>query len=85
MKHEDAYKSLKAAKAQLDAVLKMTEDDRYCIEISNQIAATISLLRKAQKTVLSDHLKSCMVNSVQKGKVEDVVAEIDKILQRVLL
>lgn len=37
---------LKTARGQLEAVLKMIDDDRYCIDISNQILATEALLKK---------------------------------------
>ena len=32
-------KLLKTAKGQLDGILRMVEEDRYCIDISNQILA----------------------------------------------
>ena len=37
---------LKTAKGQIDGLLKMIEDDRYCVDISTQIIATISILKK---------------------------------------
>lgn len=30
----------------------MIEDDRYCIDISNQVLATISLLNKANREII---------------------------------
>ena len=38
---------LKTARGQLDGILKMVEEDRYCIDISNQILASNALLKKA--------------------------------------
>ena len=35
---------LKTAICQLDGILKMVEEDRYCIDISNQILATSAIL-----------------------------------------
>ena len=31
---------LKTARGQIDGILKMIDDDRYCVDISNQIMAT---------------------------------------------
>lgn len=44
---ENITRLLKTARGQLDGILKMVEDDRYCIDISNQILATQSILKKS--------------------------------------
>ena len=36
---------LKTARGQLDGVIRMVEEDRYCIDISNQLMAIESLVR----------------------------------------
>ena len=35
---------LKTARGQIDGILKMVEDDRYCMDISNQVMATEAIL-----------------------------------------
>ena len=61
-----ALQSLKAAKRQIDGIIKMVEDGRYCIDISNQIMAAQSLLRKTNVLILKQHLdhygKTAMIN-----------------------
>ena len=37
-------RQLKTAKGQLEGIIKMVEEDRYCIDISNQVLATRALL-----------------------------------------
>lgn len=44
---------LKTAYGQLEGIMRMVEDDRYCIDISNQILATEAVLRRANKEILS--------------------------------
>ena len=41
---EKALKNLKTAKGQLEGIIKMIEEERYCIDISNQILASTALL-----------------------------------------
>ena len=36
-----ALQSLKTARGQIEGIIKMIEDDRYCIDISNQIWNTV--------------------------------------------
>ena len=36
-----AIQNLKIAKGQIEGIIKMIEDERYCIDVSNQIIAVI--------------------------------------------
>ena len=37
---------LKTARGQIDGILKMVEEDRYCIDISHQIMASEAILKR---------------------------------------
>ena len=54
---------LKTARGQIDGILRMVEEDRYCMEISQQLMATEAILNKANKEILTAHLKSCVTNA----------------------
>ena len=45
-KNSPVFRNLKIARGQVDGIIKMLEEDRYCIDVSRQIMATISILRK---------------------------------------
>ena len=51
---------LKTARGQLDGIIKMVEEDRYCLDVSNQLMATQSILKKANRMVLKAHMNSCV-------------------------
>jgi len=74
--------SLKTARGQLDGILKMIEEDRYCIDVSKQILAVQSLLKKANLEILRGHVKTCVAHAVKKGdadaKIEEIFDIIDK-------
>ena len=78
-------KILKTARGQLDAVIKMVEDDRYCMDISHQIMAAEGLLNNANCQVLTAHLKHCVNNAEteedRNEKVDELVALMSKILK----
>ena len=84
MKHLEAMKILKVAKGQLDAVISMIENERYCIDISNQIQATLALLKKAQKQIISEHLNHCVRESFDRNNSEEKIEEIQQLLNRIL-
>ena len=43
---------LKTARGQIDGILKMIEEDRYCVDVSNQIMATQAILKRANKEII---------------------------------
>ena len=43
---------LKTARGQIDGILKMIEEDRYCIDISNQVLAAEAMLKKANREII---------------------------------
>ena len=47
---------LKTARGQLDGILAMVEANRYCMDISNQILATQSILSKVIREILKAHM-----------------------------
>ena len=74
---------LKTARGQIDGILKMVEEDRYCVDISNQILATDAILRKANKEILRAHMKCCVKDAFQTGqedrKIDELIDIIDKL------
>jgi CsoR family transcriptional regulator, copper-sensing transcriptional repressor len=79
--HNKALNLLKTAKGQIDAVIKMTEDERYCVDISNQIMATIALLKKANLDILKNHLETCLRQSFEEGNEVEKVDEVIEVLK----
>ncbi|MGI6433261.1 MAG: metal-sensing transcriptional repressor [Sphaerochaetaceae bacterium] len=83
--HGKVSQLLKTARGQLDGLLKMVEDDRYCIDISNQLLATEALLKKTNKMVLEAHMHSCVVESfASETDIEEKVAEILKVVDKLI-
>ena len=75
---------LKTARGQMDGILKMVEEDRYCIEISQQLMATEAILNKANKEILAAHLKCCVSNAQSQEEMEEKIDELISMLGRIL-
>lgn len=73
---------LKTARGQIDGILNMIEDDRYCIDISNQIMAAQSLLGKANAEVLKAHVSHCVRSAINTGEADQKLEEISMILEK---
>ena len=78
-------KLLKTAKGQIEGILRMIEEDRYCIDISNQIMATQAILKRANTEVLTAHCKGCVAGArteeEKAEKVDEMVALLSKLLK----
>ncbi len=75
---------LKIARGQIDGVLRMVEEDRYCIDISNQIMAAINALKGINRDILKAHLEHCVTTSLEakdEKDVEDKMEEIIKVIE----
>lgn len=74
---------LKTARGQLDGLIKMVEEDRYCVDISNQLMATQAILKKVNSEVIKAHLKCCVKDSFVQGNEDEKIEEILKLLEKV--
>lgn len=76
---------LKTARGQIDGILKMVEEDRYCIEIAQQLMATEAILNRVNKEILTAHLKCCVSNAESQEekdkKIDELVSMLGKILK----
>ncbi len=80
---EKVVRLLKTARGQIDGILKMIDDNRYCIDISNQIMACQAVLSKVNREVLNAHLQNCVLSGNGDDSKEKL-AEIAKILDQLL-
>ena len=73
---------IKTARGQLDGVLRMVDDDRYCLDIVNQILAAQAILKKANKEILKSHMAVCITDDVEAEdatkKINEMVDLLDK-------
>ena len=81
--HAQVTRLLKTARGQIDGILKMVEEDRYCLEVSSQIMAAQSILKKANRMVLRGHMDCCVREAVSSGdpdaKLEELATLLDKL------
>ena len=80
--HRQSINLLKTAKGQIEAVIRMTEEDRYCVDISNQILAVGALLKKANLQILKQHIETCVRESLEDNTYEEKTEEIMQILKK---
>lgn len=75
---------LKKAKTSLEKVMKMIEDNKYCIDVIQQNLAVIGLLKSANMSLLEGHVDHCIKNACKSGnkkEIEEKMTELTKILK----
>ncbi|WP_392485916.1 metal-sensing transcriptional repressor [Haloimpatiens sp. FM7315] len=80
---QEAMNLLKTARGQIEGIIKMIEDGRYCIDVSNQIIASTSLLKKSNALILKQHLNHCVKEAFLNNTGEEKVDEIMKVLEKI--
>jgi len=75
---------LKTAAGQIEGVLKMIEEDRYCLEISSQIMAAQNVLKRANREVISAHMAGCVRDAESPEELEEKLEEILTLLEKLL-
>ena len=80
----DLLRRLRKIEGQVRGLQQMVEEDRYCLDIVQQISAMSAAARKVALIVLEDHLHGCVVTAVRRGDedaaLQEMVAVLDKAL-----
>lgn len=76
-----AFKQIKRIEGQIRGIYGMVEDDAYCIDILNQSLAANAALTAFDKALLSNHIKTCVVEDIKNGD-DEVVDELVMTLQK---
>lgn len=80
--HTQVERLLKTARGQIDGILRMVEEDRYCLDVSNQLMATQSILKKANRMVLKAHMDCCVREAIQSDQPEEKLEELARLLDK---
>ncbi|MEQ8857570.1 MAG: metal-sensitive transcriptional regulator [Pseudomonadales bacterium] len=62
---------LKKIEGQVRGIARMIEDDRYCIDVLQQVAAVKSALVKVESEILKSHAATCVDEAIVSGDADD--------------
>ncbi len=72
---------LSRIEGQVRGVARMIDENRYCIEIINQVRAVRAALDKVEQEILHDHLQHCVAHAFHAGSERDRQIKIDELLE----
>ena len=65
MKSENTINRLRTAEGHMRGIIRMVEEDAYCIDVIKQIQAVQGALNRASEMILEEHLNSCVTTAIR--------------------
>jgi len=77
---------LKKIEGQIRGIMKMVDQEKYCIDIINQITAAEKALDGVAKNIMKRHIESCVTDAIIQGegqtKIDELIETVFKISNR---
>lgn len=85
-KKDAVHKRLRRIEGQVRGLQRMVEDDKYCIDVLDQVAAVTKALRAVALELLDEHLAHCVTDAVATGgpAAQEKVAEASAAIARLV-
>lgn len=84
MDNQNTLRRLKTIEGHLKGVIRMVEEDAYCIDVIRQIQAVDAALNKVSTQILENHLNSCVIDAIKSNNPkerEKVLKEITEVFE----
>jgi len=75
---------LRKMEGQVRGLQQMVEDDRYCLDVVQQINALSAAAREVALIVLEDHLKGCITDAIKDDDGDAAIKEMVTVLGKAL-
>lgn len=74
---------LRKMEGQLQGIQRMIEEDRYCVDVLNQLSSVVAASHKVSAIILKDHIRGCMRDALGKnGNNDGYVNELIGVIER---
>ncbi len=74
---------LRRMEGQLKGIQKMVEEEKYCVDVLNQLSSIIAATQKVATIIMTDHIKGCVREALTSGeKSEERVNELVGVVER---
>ena len=61
-------------------IARMIEDDRYCIDVLQQLQAIKAALARVEDAILQDHAASCVSDAIASGDEKQQRAKFEELI-----
>jgi CsoR family transcriptional regulator, copper-sensing transcriptional repressor len=67
---------LKTVRGHLDGIIRMTDEEAYCVDLMKQVSAAQASLERVNRLILKNHLETCFSEAVAEGRAQPAIAEL---------
>lgn len=73
---------LRRIEGQARGLAKMVEEERYCIDVLQQIASLRAAADAVARTLLRDHIQGCLLEAAGTGSENEKIDEVVEVVRR---
>ena len=73
---QEILNRLKTVRGHLDGIVRMTEEEAYCVDLMKQVSAAQASLERVNRLILRNHLETCFSEAVTEGRAQPAIAEL---------
>ncbi len=74
---------LRRMEGQLKGIQRMIEEDKYCVDVLNQLSSIIAATQKVAALILQDHIRGCVRDALNRNEhSDDYVNELVGVVER---
>ncbi|MGH2619943.1 MAG: metal-sensitive transcriptional regulator [Anaerolineales bacterium] len=81
MMKQETLRRIKTVEGHVRGIERMLESDAYCIDVIRQIQAVQAALTKISVSVLDEHMQTCLTNSLDGQKRDQMLREITEVYE----
>jgi DNA-binding FrmR family transcriptional regulator len=79
--HQKLLTRLARIEGQVRGVSRMVEEDRYCIDILNQMQAVKTALKRVEEEILKNHAAHCVAHAIKSGTAKEQTKKFSELVE----
>jgi len=79
---DELLRRLRKIEGQVRGLQRMIEDDRYCVDVLNQVAAVKAALGRVGLILLEGHTRGCVSRAIKEGEGDAAIKELMEVVEK---
>jgi CsoR family transcriptional regulator, copper-sensing transcriptional repressor len=80
-RHVGQLSRLRKIEGQVRGIVRMVEEERYCVDILTQLRAARAALHRVEDSVLREHVEHCVSQAIRSGDPAEQRGKVDELLE----
>jgi DNA-binding FrmR family transcriptional regulator len=79
--HKENLTALKRIEGQVKGIQRMIEEEKYCVDIVNQVHAAIQAMHRVSEKIFQAHLEHCVIDALKNKSEKEKSIKIDEVMK----